>query len=152
MFRFCITHFLVASGLFFFHSLLDAWACAALFKTHDGINASQRAREILVTLQETFETTGHANLQPDARSFEVTLHAVTRLEGPLVARRLLAWKEHLYKTDKNRHAKPSHKDYLLVLDAYSNMKDVNAGALTEGLVSHMKATGIVLPDTYCYNM
>lgn len=105
-----------------------------------------------MTLQETYEQGGNAKLQPDERSFDVTLHAVTRTEGPLVARRLLAWKEHLFKMGKNRHAKPARKDYMLVLDAYSNMRDVNAGALTEGLVSHMKATGISLPDTYCYNM
>eukprot|EP00977_Amphora_coffeiformis_P001945 scaffold370_cov176-Amphora_coffeaeformis.AAC.22 len=139
-------------GISIYNSLLDAWACAALFKTH-GVPASQRAREILVTLQETYEQQqgGGDHLQPDQKSFDVVLHAVTRTEGPLVARRLLAWKEHLYKTGKNKHAQPKHADYVLVLDAYSNSRNENAGSLAEGLLAHMKAMGND-PDTYCYNV
>jgi len=133
-----------------YNRLLDAWACAALFKTH-GVPASQRAREILVTLQESYEQHGEDHVQPNQKSFDVVLHAVTRTEGPLVARRLLAWKEHLYKTGKNKHAQPKHADYVLVLDAYSNSRNGNAGSLAEGLLAHMKAIGNE-PDTYCYNV
>jgi hypothetical protein len=149
-----------------YNSLLDAWACAALFRTH-GVAASQRAREILVTLQETYEQQsdvvdddhdkengmkGVMSLQPNEKSFDMTLHAVTRTEGPLVARRLLAWKEYLYKSGKNTNAQPTRKDYILVLGAYANTRDDNAGLLTEGLVKHMKATNVQVPDTHCYNI
>jgi hypothetical protein len=143
-----------------YNSLLDAWACAALFRTH-GVAASQRAREVLVTLQETYErqsvdkengVNSAMSLQPNEKSFDMTLHAVTRTEGPLAARRLLAWKEYLYKSGKNTNAQPTRRDYVMVLDAYANTRDANAGLLAEGLVKHMKATGVQIPDTHCYNI
>ena len=160
-----------------YNALLDAWACAALFKTmpHGGgdppSTASQRAVEILVTLQDNYrqqqrESNRHDNddnddndeycqsfLQPDQRSFDVVLHAAVRTQGPLVARRLLAWKEYLYKTGQNTQAKPQLLDYVRVLDAYANTRSANAGTLAEALVAHMKATPeIPNPDTHCYNI
>jgi len=177
----------VSIGLY--NRLLDAWACSALFwgrarsdrertKENDGnVNrraveynpaASQRAREILVSLQEAFESSQDASIQPTRESFEVVLHAVCRTEGPLVARRVLAWMEHLVKTGKNREAQPTRSDYVLVLDAYANLNNnrnllrgdgieslvttnADAGMLAEGFLRHMKSMGVE-PDTVCYNI
>jgi hypothetical protein len=147
-----------------YHGLLDAWACAALFKTH-GAAGSQRALEILFALQQTYEQqqqldakcSGNA-LQPDQKSFDVVMHAVTRTEGPLVARRLLAWKEYLYRMGRNVHARPTRADYVMVLDAYANSGTANAGTLAEGLLAHMQATNtnttqsLLAPDTHCWNI
>jgi hypothetical protein len=141
-----------------YNRLLDAWACAALFKTQpDPQIASQRAREILVLLQETYEQQGVDELMPDAESFNLVLHAVCRTEGPTIARRLLALMEYLHRSGKNPNAKPSQQDYTSVLMAYTkpqfqrgNAKQ-NAGALVEGFLRHMNMTGIT-PNTYHYNL
>jgi hypothetical protein len=136
-----------------YNAVLDAWACAALFKTQtQSKQASQRAREILVLLQEKYEETKQTALQPNAASFDLVMHVVCRTEGALIARRLLAWQEHLHKSGKNLSAKPTRNDYLLVLDAYANSRDDNAGQLAEGFVRHMWHSAIVQPDTFCYNV
>jgi len=129
-------------------ALLDAWACAALFQTH-GRSASQRAREILVLLQETYEDTG--TLQPTQQSFDIVLHMVCRTEGALIARRLLAWMEYLDKSGKNVAARPGRHEYLLVLETYCASGDENAGLLAEGFLRHMQCTPHQ-PDTFCYNL
>ena len=134
-----------------YNILLDSWACAAIFGTHSPAVASQRGREILVSLQETFEREADPDLRPDADSFYLVFQAVCRTEGPLISRRLLAWMEYLHKVGKNESAKPSRRQYISLLDAYANSKGENAGLLTEGFIRHMNATGIV-PDTYCYNI
>jgi hypothetical protein len=138
-----------------YNTVLDAWACAALFKTNqlsDYCQASQRAREILVLLQETYEETKQTALQPNEASFDVVLHVVCRTEGAIIARRLLAWQEYLYKSGKNEYAKPTRNDYLLVLDAYANSRDDNAGQLAEGFIRHMWHSATVEPDTFFYNI
>jgi hypothetical protein len=155
-----------------YNTVLDAWACAALFKTQQTqqqpnqqqqnqntqnqqqnfCQASQRAREILVCLQETYEETKQTALQPNAASFNLVMHVVCRTEGALIARRLLAWQEYLHKSGKNEFAKPTRNDYLLVLDAYAVSRDDNAGQLAEGFVRHMWHSAIVQPDTFCYNV
>lgn len=134
-----------------YNILLDSWACAAIFHTTSAEVASQRAREILVSLQETFERESDPDLCPDSESFYLVLHAVCKAEGFLVARRVLAWMEYIYKMGKNKNAQPSRRQYVLLLDAYANSKGENAGLLTEGFIRHMKATGVE-PDTYCYNI
>lgn len=144
-----------------YNRLLDAWACAALFKTQeDPIVASQRARETLVLLQETYERQGDESfLMPNEESFNLVLHVVCRTEGPTVARRLLALMEYLHRSGKNQNAKPSKQDYASVLIAYTkpqfqrrNTKHKeNAGALVEGFLRHMNVTGNT-PSTYHYNL
>jgi hypothetical protein len=134
-----------------YNILLDSWACAAIFRTHDPSIAAQRAREILVSLQETFEKDRDPHLMPNFESFYVVFHAVCRMEGPMIARRVLAWMEYLYKVQKNSAAKPSRKQYITLLCAYANSKAENAGLLSEGFIRHMNATGIQ-PDTYCWNL
>eukprot|EP00980_Cylindrotheca_fusiformis_P023262 scaffold10302_cov118-Cylindrotheca_fusiformis.AAC.5 len=137
-----------------YNILLDAWACKALFHNQDNRDnsnpamASQRAREILVLLQETFETES-TSIQPNEESFSLVFHVVNKVEGPTIARRVLAWMEHLYQKGKNVHAQPLKKHYIMLLDAYAND---SAGLLAEGFIRHMKATGLVQPDTLCYNM
>mmetsp|Transcript_90360 Transcript_90360/g.260513 ORF Transcript_90360/g.260513 Transcript_90360/m.260513 type:complete len:876 (-) Transcript_90360:45-2672(-) len=144
-------NFEVSASTELYNILLDAWACAAIFRTREESTASQRAREILVSLQEAYEEGADADLKPDAQSFHVVLHAVCRTEGPVVARRVLAWMEYLYKVGKNADAKPTRKHYIMILDAYANSKRENAGVLVEGFLRHMKVTGVT-PDTYCYNI
>lgn len=134
-----------------YNHLLDAWACAAIFRTHTSAVASQRAREILVSLQETFEREADPDLRPDQESFQVVYHAVCKMEGPFIARRVLAWMEYLYKMRKNLSAKPSRNNYIKLLDAYANCNGENAGLLAEGFIRHMNMTG-VKPDTFCYNI
>lgn len=133
-----------------YNKVLDAWACAALFRTHTS-RASQRAREILVSLQEIYEQFGLEQMQPDRKSFDLVYRVVCRIEGPLVARRLLALREHLYKTGKNPNAKPEVQDYVMLLDSYTNHGGINAGSHASGLLSHMSVVG-VKPTTVCYNM
>jgi hypothetical protein len=134
-----------------YNRVLDAWARAALFGTH-GVAASQRARQMLVLLQENYEQTNDPLRQPTVTSFNLVLHVVTKIEGALVARRLLAWMEHLCKSGKNPHAQPSRTDYILVLDAIANSRDENAGVLAQGYLRHMKVASAVAPDTLCYNI
>ena len=136
-----------------YNRLLDAWACAALFKTHRPEVASQRAREILVTLQENYESQGAIDLMPTQESFNLVLHCVCRIEGPTIARRLLALMEYLHRSGKNPNAKPSRQDCTLVLNGYAlDRRIANAGALAEGFLRHMNITGGITPDTYCYNL
>jgi len=178
-----------------YNRLLDAWACAALFRTLPknkpasdaagstgggtiNFTAAQRAREILVSLQEKFEQTRDLSIQPTRKSFELVLHAVCRTEGPFIARRVLAWMEHLTKSGKNPAAQPTRSDYILVLGAYANLNSESsrnnkrtrgaaaeeggwghdalgtvpdAGALAEGFLRHMKAMRVPL-DALCYNI
>ena len=131
-----------------YNKILDAWACAALFKTHAN-TASQRAREILVSLQERFENDGV--LQPNKESFDVVYHVVCRTEKPVVGRRLLALREHLAKTGKNPDAEPSIGDYTLLLNSYANYGGPSAGPHAAGLLSHMRIVGVE-PTLLCYNL
>lgn len=132
-----------------YNKLLDAWACAALFKTHPAAKASQRAREILVSLQEIYDM--NKILQPNRESFDVVYHVVCRTEAPVVGRRLLALREYLYKTGKNLNAKASIEDYTLLMNSYANYGGRNAGLHASGLLSHMRVVG-VLPNLRCYNL
>lgn len=139
-----------------YNILLDTWACAALFLMPESSEtASQRARDILRHFQDN-SANNHEDdatiFRPNEQSFSMVFDVVNRIEGPTVTRRLLGWMENLYSTGKNPHAKPSEKYYRILLDSYANSRDDNAGLLAEGLVRHMKATGIVEPDTICYNL
>jgi hypothetical protein len=169
-------------------TLLDAWACSALFhQTVPPNRASQRAREILVWMQENYEKYSSGNggdivpfpLQPDRTNFRIVLHCVCRIEGAVIARRLLAWMEYLTKSGKNVYARPQRSDYILILNGYANMdcnndKPTTTTLLTEGFIRHMNSiqssgglvksrkmnddaraddeVELMLPDTYCYNI
>lgn len=133
-----------------YNHLIDAWACAALFGTHDPQAASQRTREILVSLQQAYEQVKEPWLQPTEESFHMTFHVVFKFEGLEIARKVLAWMEFLHKNNRNEHSWPRRKHYIQLLEAYS-MSGTNAGALAEGFLRHMKAMGEHL-DTYCYNL
>jgi len=139
-----------------YNRLLDAWACAGLFRTTNPVVASQRAREILVLLQETYESEGDELLMPNEESFNLVLHVVCRTEGPTIARRLLALMEYLHRSGKNPHAKPTRSDYTSVLNAYTYERNpkqqANAGSLAEGFLRHMNITAGITPDTYSYNL
>lgn len=143
-----------------YNLLLDAWACEAIFRSTNSTTAtipSQRAREILVLLQETYEETttqqstteDNLPLQPNQESFSIVFHVVNKIEGPTIARRVLAWMEHLYQKGKNVHAQPKYKHYVMLLDAYANNRE---GVLAEGFIRHMRSLQIVQPDTYCFNL
>jgi hypothetical protein len=150
-----------------YNKVLDAWACAAIFGTigHPK-TASQRAREILVMLQENYEhekssrrqqisdsgDNSYEALKPNAESFDVVLHAVGKAEDILTSRRLLAWMEYLHKSGKNVDAKPSRSDYIQILDAYAKTESPQAGVLAEAFLRHMKHQDVNLPDTLCYNI
>jgi len=141
-----------------YNTLLDAWACAALFKTveDDGSSsetASQRLRKMLVLLQENFEQEPVTAPKPDCESFNIVLHVVCKTEGALTARRVLAWMEYLAKTGKNTDAEPSRSHYIQVLDAYARIP--TAGVLAEAFLRHMRhhcKPELNLPDTLCYNI
>jgi hypothetical protein len=140
--------------------------------------ASQRAREILVLLQENYETAiraaeerqqqqvqGNATtelkkvlpslmtafIQPNEDSFSMVFDVVLKVEGLTAARRVLAWMEYIYKMGRNDLAQPGKKYYIRILDAYANSRSTNAGPLAEGFIRHMNMTGIQ-PDTVCYNI
>ena len=134
-----------------YNILLDSWACSAIFRTREPYVASQRAREILVSLQENFEADQDSSLKPNFESFGIVFDAVLKAEGPTKARRVLAWMEYLVKMDRNDCAKPTRRQYIILLDAYANSRASNAGQLAEGFIRHMKITG-ERPDTLCYNI
>lgn len=163
-----------------YNSLLDAWCCVGLFATKSNTNqstgfvispstASQRAREILVHLQENYEesigpSTNIANLpdentgdgsiysiKPNEESFSLVFDVVLKVEGVSAARRLLAWMEHVSKSERNDLAKPGIKYYIRILNAYANSRDENAGNLAEGILRHMEKIGET-PETVCYNI
>ena len=134
-----------------YNILLDAWACSAIFRTRVPEIASQRAREILVLLQENFEREKDLDIQPNEESFALVFHVVCKMEGPVKARRVLAWMEYIYKVERNIYAKPTKKHYFTLLNTYANSRDGNAGKLVEGFIRHMKMMG-VSPDTFCYNI
>lgn len=189
-----------------YNCILDAWACAALFGSMEHPElASQRAREILVALQENYERrqqeqndgleeiSGTNNndkesttpqqqqqlsaLKPNAKSFNLVLHAARKAEGVVVARRVLAWMEYLYKSGRNVNAKPGRSDYVQLLDAYgkqhhqreksshilhkryaASVATTPAGVLTEAFLRHVQCQPQAmvephrLPDTVCYNI
>lgn len=152
-----------------YNQLLDAWACAAHFRTiPDPIRASQRAREILVTLQHNYErqlqslqssTTSSAAaassplllLKPNAESFRIVLHLVSRMEGAWTARRCLAWMEYLAKSGQNVDAAPSRSQYIQVLDAYARLQTPRAGILAEAFLRHLQFVQQPV-DALCYNI
>jgi hypothetical protein len=144
-----------------YNKLLDAWACAAHFRTiPDPTQASQRAREILVTLQENYEqqrlTTSASSstvllLKPDAESFRIVLRLVSRTEGAWTARRCLAWMEYLAKSGKNLDAAPGRSQYIQVLDAYARLQTPQAGILAEAFLRHLQFVQQPV-DTLCYNI
>lgn len=147
-----------------YNRLLDAWACAALFRTIEHPEkASQRAREILVMLQENYEHESCVSrrrnpaescdvLKPNTESFNAVLHVVIRTEDILTARRLLAWMEYLHKSGKNVNAKPSRSAYIQILDAYAKTQSPQSGVLAEAFLRHMKHQDLNLPNTLCYNI
>ena len=153
-----------------YNALLDSWCCVALFATNfqknrrnndnsvlesTRIAASQRAREILVLLQENYERTKADNnpyaIRPDEESFGLVFDVVLKIEGVAAARRLLAWMEYVSKSGKNDLAKPSRKFYMRLLNSYANSRDENAGLLAEAILRHMVKIG-EMPDTVCYNI
>jgi hypothetical protein len=146
-----------------YNRLLDAWCCAALFRTQDSIDsppsaASQRARAILVLLQENYETSQtqrrlqkqDASLQPkpNGESFSMVYDVVLKVEGTVGARRVLAWMEYIHKMKRNDLAKPTRSYYIRLLNAYANSSQ---GQLAEGFLRHMNAVGETA-DTFCYNV
>lgn len=143
-----------------YNQLLDAWVCAALFRTvPNSVQASQRAREILVTLQNSYERHGNSSStietqppppQPNAESFRLVLHVVSRVEGALTARRLLAWMEYLHKSGTNPHAEPHRSHYIRVLEAYARLGP-KSGVLAEAFLRHMQFQGQPV-DALCYNI
>lgn len=164
------------SDLSIYNSLLDAWCCVGLFATNDKSNntnnnsqstamspavASLRTKEILVHLQENYETsvvaaasTGNVDkvaVQPDEESFGLVFDVVLKIEGVASARRFLAWMEYVSKTGRNDLAKPGRKYYMRLLNAYANSRDDKAGILAEGILRHMIKIG-EMPDTVCYNI
>jgi hypothetical protein len=139
-----------------YNAVLDAWVCTAFFQQQQLITphrASQRAREILSSMQENYEQSIASNNkndlkspssslllsspQPDRTSFSLVLHCVCRIEGAFVARRVLAWMEYLAKSEKNIAARPIRIDYIMVLDSYTSLRDKNTPYLTEGFIRHM---------------
>jgi Pentatricopeptide repeat domain/PPR repeat len=163
------------------YQLLDAWAVRALLANrghdddnHDGVDsssprsASARARQLLVEWQERHERGAMVGRDiddqatvpppPNRESFDVVFHAVAKVEGPLIVRRLLAWMEHLAKSGKNGDAQPNLRHYHGLLDLYASsagsaggITTANAGVLAESVVRHMLSIGIQ-PDTLCYNL
>jgi hypothetical protein len=134
-----------------YNAVLDAWACAALFQIHIPTHASQRARELLVSMQEQFELHPATAVPPNTESFSIVSHVVGRVEGSWMTRRFLAWREYLYKSGKNTCAQPTRPEYVRTLDAYAHSGQVNAGYLAQGFLRHMKVMQQP-PDTLCYNM
>ena len=175
-----------------YNKLMDAWACAARFRiVPNPILASQRLHEMLITLQENFEKTSTYStippqplrlvneivaeqnapilllpLKPNMESFHIVLHTVCQVEGVFVARRLLAYMEHLHRSGKNPLARPTRSQYMQILDAYARFDSYQSSALAEAFLRHLKynfdnagdgrtmgdATGTMLPDTLCYNI
>lgn len=132
-----------------YNRVLAAWACAALFRTLEVPKmASQRAREILVTLQENFERDSRSP-QPDTESFRIVLHVVCRTEDTTTARRLLAFMEFLRKSQRNVLAQPTRRQYICILEMYVENE---GGVLAEAFLRHMKHVSNILPDTFCYNI
>ena len=90
--------------------------------------------------------------QPNEESFDMVFRMVLKVEGPNIARRVLAWMEYIYKMKRNDLAKPTRSYYIRLLHAYANSRnDKNAGILAEGFLRHMNITGEI-PDTHCYNL
>lgn len=167
-----------------YNLLLDAWCCAGLFATNyeqqtqdnesaglivSRSSASQRAREILMRLQENYEYTltqaknvtkveepksrddDTYAIKPNEQSFDLVFDVVLKVEGVAAARSLLTWLECVSKSNTNNLAKPSQKHYIRILNAYANSRDKNAGDLAEGILRHMEKIGET-PDTVCYNI
>ena len=138
-----------------YNLLLDAWCCIALFSsnykdTHPAhpVTASQRARDILVQLEQNFESTG-TTAQPNEASFSLVYDVVLKVEGVAAARDLLGWMEDVSKA--NDLAKPGQKYYIRLLNKIADSRAENAGELAEGVLRHMEDIEIE-PETVCYNI
>jgi hypothetical protein len=153
---------IVMDDIEIYNTILNAWTCAALFlrtpptTSDDGeefspLAACSRAKEIVRFLQR------HGAILPNEYSFDVVLHTVLKTEGALEARRFLAWMEYLYKTGKNRHAKPSSGDYIQILNEYAKLPTKQSGPLADGFLTHLEYLHdndpcLELPNTMCYNI
>jgi hypothetical protein len=160
-----------------YNKVLDAWACSALFNAMPNpIVAPQRVHEILVALQENYEQSTHSSIpiylpnnnnatdvsiilpiKPNEESFHIALHVLCKVEGVMVARRLLAYMEHLHRNGKNIDAKPLRSHYMQILDAYAKLDSYQSCTLSEAFLRHVKHVNdksfdVPLPDTLCYNI
>jgi hypothetical protein len=77
-------------------------------------------------------------LKPNSESFHIALHAVCKVEGVFVARRLLAYMEHLYRSGKNDFAQPTRSQYMQILDAYARFNSCQSSTLAEAFLRHLK--------------
>lgn len=135
-----------------YQALIQAWARAALHQTTQAVEASQRARQILVTVQENYERTKDEAWKPDAKAFRLVLHTVCKTEPVQAARRLHAWMFYLNRTGKNTNAKPQRSDHVKILCAYASSPQPDAGVMAEKFLRNLRLTDGMLADTLCYNL
>mmetsp|Transcript_26960 Transcript_26960/g.64347 ORF Transcript_26960/g.64347 Transcript_26960/m.64347 type:complete len:1026 (-) Transcript_26960:36-3113(-) len=89
-------------------------------------------------------------VQPDEDSFMMVFDAVLKVEGPNVARRVLAWMEFIYKKGRNSRARPGRRYYVKLLESYA---DKGMPELAEAFLRHMMhETSLENVDTWCYNV
>ena len=138
-----------------YNLLLDAWCCIALFSSNyknkhpaHPVTASQRARDILMQMEQNYEITG-TTVQPNEASFSLVFDVVLKVEGVSAARDLLGWMEDVSKA--NDLATPGPKYYIRLLNKIADSRAENAGELAEGVLRHMENIGMT-PETVCYNI
>lgn len=135
---------------------IDAWATSSTRCNESperAAAAAQRAREILIVMQATYEAENSTDCRPDEHSFLAVLQAVSKQRegGAASAKDMLMWMEELYKNGRNPEARPTLSSFIIVLDAFASSGHENAGLYAEELLSRMTSLGIK-PNTLCYNI
>lgn len=141
---------------------INAWAENSGSSSGSGAAAARRAYEIVRYMQAVYEAEADEDFKPDSQSFLAALGAWTKASSldkddaaaaaAGNAREMLEWMEEIHESGQNDEAMPGISAYSLVLDAYANSGDRDAGIKAEELIRHMRASGKVNPNAKCYNI
>jgi hypothetical protein len=134
-----------------YNLVIEAWGHLASKSTLEGKLAARRARDILLSLQRTYEATQDPDCMPTSRSFVVVLSALSKAGDVSGCKNMLKWMETLHESERNVQANTHTSAYAYALNAIASNGSPTAGKETEDLIQHMNATGIE-PNTLCYTI
>jgi len=131
-----------------YNTVIEAWYKQAS-PSKEGKLSARRARDILLSLQRSYIETQDETTMPDAKSFIIVLHALSKAEDAAGSKNMLKWMEKLHENGLNNAAKLTLTAYAHALNAIASTGSKDAGIEAERLLKDMNATGVE-PTTLCY--
>lgn len=115
-----------------YNVMLSVWE-----RSRGGVFAAERCEQILTTMQQLFEETGDAGIQPNLDSFKHVLLAWKNSGVPFNThrtQRLLEWMVRLYDAGKNQLVLPDSETFDIVLQIWSRSQGSAAAENAERLL------------------